>query len=93
MQRTILLLFALFIAMSFGALTAQPAQNQRSLVLILDASGSMWEQIQGGHKITIARQVLKDLVTGERASSIKLNSTVARCALAQFRVALSLMPQ
>ncbi len=64
MQRTILILLTLFIPLSFGLLTAQPATNQQSLVLILDASGSMWEQIQGRHKITIARQVLKDLVAG-----------------------------
>jgi Ca-activated chloride channel family protein len=31
-------------------------------VLVLDASGSMWQQIEGGHKITIARSVVGDLL-------------------------------
>ncbi|MFQ5631460.1 MAG: VWA domain-containing protein, partial [bacterium] len=33
-----------------------------NLLLILDASGSMWGQIEGKNKIMIARQVLKDLL-------------------------------
>jgi len=32
------------------------------LLLILDASGSMWGQIQGENKIVIARRVLKELI-------------------------------
>lgn len=34
------------------------------LILILDASGSMWGQIEGDNKITIAKKVLKDLIDG-----------------------------
>lgn len=34
------------------------------LILILDASGSMWGQIEGENKITIAKKVLKDLIAG-----------------------------
>ncbi len=34
------------------------------LILILDASGSMWGQIEGENKITIAKRVLKDLIDG-----------------------------
>ncbi len=33
-------------------------------MLILDASGSMWGQVEGGNKIVIARRVLKNLVAG-----------------------------
>jgi len=36
--------------------------DQAQIALILDASGSMWGQIEGENKIVIARRVLKDLV-------------------------------
>lgn len=44
------------------------AQNDKvpaasDIVLILDASGSMWGQIEGENKISIAKTVLKNLVT------------------------------
>jgi Ca-activated chloride channel family protein len=35
-----------------------------SLIFILDASGSMWGKIGDDHKITIAREVLGDLIDG-----------------------------
>ncbi len=38
--------------------------GDKDLLLILDASGSMWGQIQGEAKIGIARRVVKDMVTG-----------------------------
>jgi len=43
--------------------TARPADKQRSpVVLVLDASGSMWGQIDGKAKIVIAREVLNTLI-------------------------------
>jgi len=54
----------LFIAGIF-CLTALPARAQKSpdrLLLILDASGSMWGQIGGENKIVIARRVMKNFV-------------------------------
>lgn len=36
--------------------------SQAQLALILDASGSMWGQIEGENKIVIARRVLKDVL-------------------------------
>ncbi len=44
-----------------SGLSAQ-APTPAPLVLILDASGSMWGQIEGENKIVIARQVLGELV-------------------------------
>ena len=40
------------------------AQAPRDLVLVLDASGSMWGQIEGRNKIVIAREVLGELLEG-----------------------------
>jgi Ca-activated chloride channel family protein len=45
------------------------AQSEKTLpaseiILILDASGSMWGQIEGQNKISIAKEVLKNLITG-----------------------------
>ena len=40
------------------------ARASSDLVLVFDASGSMWGQIQGENKIVIARKVLGDLVDG-----------------------------
>ena len=39
------------------------AEQPPNLLLILDASGSMWGQIDGEAKITIARQVIEDVVS------------------------------
>ena len=38
------------------------AQDRPSTILVLDASGSMWGQIDGVNKIVIARQVITDLL-------------------------------
>ena len=48
-----------------GALCAAPsahAGDQPRIMIILDASGSMWGQIQGKAKIEIAREVMTDLL-------------------------------
>src|SRR5690606_31672577 len=46
-------------AFAFGAAALPPvaAQERPSTILVLDASGSMWGQIDGVNKITIAREV------------------------------------
>ena len=38
------------------------AQDRPSAILVLDASGSMWGQIEGVNKIVIAREVVGDLL-------------------------------
>ncbi len=43
---------------------AGQAKDTSSLLLVLDASGSMWGQIDGENKIVTARRVLGDLVDG-----------------------------
>ena len=52
-------LLALFCAL---APVAQ-AQDRPATILVLDASGSMWGQIDGVNKIVIAREVISDLLT------------------------------
>ena len=66
MLRSQFLVFAgLLIALV--SISASPANSQTQdstpdLLLILDASGSMWGQLDGENKIVIARRVLKDLI-------------------------------
>ncbi len=55
-----ILLAALF-SMSMSLATL--AQDQSRAILVLDASGSMWGQIDGVAKITIAQNVVGDLLT------------------------------
>jgi Ca-activated chloride channel homolog len=43
---------------------ALAAEAPSDLVLVLDASGSMWGQIEGNNKIVIARSVLDGLIDG-----------------------------
>ncbi|MGM0517140.1 MAG: VWA domain-containing protein, partial [Pseudomonadota bacterium] len=39
-----------------------PAQAAQNLLFIMDASGSMWGQVEGQSKIAVAREVMTDLV-------------------------------
>src|SRR5690606_13167535 len=45
------------------------ATSAEDVVVVYDASGSMWGQIDGVSKIEIAREVLADLVTGWSADT------------------------
>ncbi len=56
-----LLVFATLLAPRAEAQAGTPHSDD--LVLILDASGSMWGQIDGVNKIVIARQVLGELIS------------------------------
>ena len=57
------MLRAIFTALLFLATTlATTAQDRPSAILVLDASGSMWGQIEGVNKIVIAREVVGDLL-------------------------------
>lgn len=55
-----------FIPFAIAALVSWPAQSQdrANAMLVLDASGSMWGQIDGVAKITIAQDVVSDLLDG-----------------------------
>lgn len=53
------LTFSVALALSLSSLAVAAADKT---ILVLDASGSMWEQIEGKPKIEIARQALKSLV-------------------------------
>ena len=43
--------------------SAALAQERPNTILVLDASGSMWGQIEGVNKITIAREVVADILS------------------------------
>lgn len=45
-------------------LFAAPAFSEEQAIIVLDASGSMWGQIEGTPKIAIARDVLADVLDG-----------------------------
>lgn len=57
-------IFSLFsvIAFLFAAFPASAQDEVGDSILVLDASGSMWGQIEGEAKITIAKSVLSDLL-------------------------------
>ncbi|MDH3403585.1 MAG: VWA domain-containing protein, partial [Acidobacteriota bacterium] len=65
-QRSFLVLmsFALALAAAGPRAAELAAAAPAPLLLILDASGSMWGQIEGENKIVIARRVLAGLVDG-----------------------------
>ena len=55
------------VATCLGLLAAPPAdgaEEPNDLILILDASNSMWGQIDGENKIVIARRAVGDLIDG-----------------------------
>lgn len=54
------------LALTLSAWLALPvaAAEGPHLILVLDASGSMWGQVQGENKIVVARRVLDELVEG-----------------------------
>ena len=60
------LFIALFPAIGLAAVTARPgpALAGGNMMIIFDASGSMWGQIEGKAKIEIAKQVMTDLIKG-----------------------------
>ncbi|NUH63700.1 VWA domain-containing protein, partial [Sulfitobacter sp. S0837] len=56
-------------AISGGIFCAAVAQAAEDVVIVYDASGSMWGQIDGTSKMEIARDVLGDLVQGWSAET------------------------
>ncbi len=57
-------LLAIALVTSAAAAPAAAAETPGALVLILDASGSMWGRMGGEEKIVVARRVLGELVAG-----------------------------
>ena len=49
-------------ALTFALAPPTLAQERQNTILVLDASGSMWGQIDGVNKITIAREVVADIL-------------------------------
>ncbi len=58
----------LFATYTVAAQDQGPEQQGRESILVLDGSGSMWGQIEGKAKISIAKSVLSDLLTDMPAS-------------------------
>ncbi|MCB0703920.1 MAG: VWA domain-containing protein [Saprospiraceae bacterium] len=56
--------FLLFISLFTSLNTFGQTTSSKPIIFILDASGSMWQQIGSDYKITLARDVLYDLVNG-----------------------------
>ena len=63
-EKAILLafLFVLFLFSPFRCLAVSQKAGIQNVIVILDASGSMWGQINGKPKIQIAKGVMKDLI-------------------------------
>jgi len=61
-RRLMAVLLAVLVAAMPAALSAQEETPKARAILVLDASGSMWGQIDGQNKIVIARDVVKDLL-------------------------------
>ena len=57
-------LLSVFLLPAASAQVAAVAESPKDAILILDASGSMWGQIDGVNKIVIARDVVEELVRG-----------------------------
>ena len=57
-------LFRLIAALSAMMVLSLPALATDRAIIILDASGSMWAQINGKARIDIARETLKDVLAG-----------------------------
>lgn len=51
-------------AMLLAMASFSPAESAGKTVLVLDASGSMWGQIAGKAKITIAQEVIREILEG-----------------------------
>ena len=60
-KRTFLILLSFLFS---AALCAQPRSTNSDVLFILDASGSMWQKLDGDFKIAIAKNVLQKLVEG-----------------------------
>jgi len=59
--RTGRLLAGISLALSLILTPSAHAQDGKT-ILVLDASGSMWAQIADGHKISVAQEVINDLL-------------------------------
>lgn len=57
------LLFLIFL-FCFGIAVLAQDESPKPIIFITDASGSMWQKIGEDYKITLAREVLGDLVAG-----------------------------
>jgi len=62
MRRTILISFVLLFSFLFSFPVLAADEPDARAMLVLDASGSMWGQVEGKNKIVIAREVLADMM-------------------------------
>ncbi len=64
MRRTRTVLGVAAVLIAIGGVAGVAQRPPAPLLLVLDASGSMWGQVEGENKVVIARRVLGDLVDG-----------------------------
>ena len=57
-------IFSVFLAAALTSLCALPALAEGKSIIVLDASGSMWGQIDGRPKLEIAREALGTVLSG-----------------------------
>jgi Ca-activated chloride channel family protein len=63
-HRRVLVVWVLVAVLAWGWTTfAQEGQEPSSIVLILDGSGSMWGQVDGTAKITIAKETMASIIS------------------------------
>ena len=67
-----LVVLAIIIGCATTAWTAEPGKH---VMLILDASGSMWGQLEGKAKITIAKEVMSEIIQ-DLSSDLQVGLTV-----------------
>ncbi|MFH2045215.1 MAG: hypothetical protein ABIK92_08705 [Pseudomonadota bacterium] len=60
--RAFILIYALIFLLTLSTADCMAADYSNRMILKLDASGSMWGQIDGKAKIVIAKEVLNDLI-------------------------------
>lgn len=53
---------AVFMLGAALALADESLPPEQSVVFLLDASGSMWTEMEGGHRITVAREVMREVI-------------------------------
>lgn len=68
-----------FISLSACISAPLLAADQPATMIILDGSNSMWTQVQGKHKIVIARDSLDTLVKGAGSNQLGLTTYGGKC--------------
>ncbi|MBK8453179.1 MAG: VWA domain-containing protein [Thiofilum sp.] len=74
-----LIRYSSFISLSACLSAPSLAAEQPATMIIMDGSNSMWTQVQGQHKIVIARESLDTLVKGAGTTPLGLTTYGGKC--------------